>query len=98
MSPIVKLAAAALALVLTAAVVGGVAYGRGRDDRQRSARYELDLASAASLVAPGVRRLTVQAQSPRYRVRLAPDTVVEVAPGPSCHYVTWRTVRESEGR
>ena len=98
MSYIAKLAAGATAIALTAGIVGGVADDRGRADPQRSARYEPTLASPVPLVAGNVGGLTVQAQSPRYRVRLAPDTVVDLGPRPSCHYVAWRTVRENDNR
>lgn len=100
MSRIVKLAAAAIALVLTAGVVGGVAYDRGRTDpRERSVRYDLSLGSpVAPAIAASVRGLTVRAQPSRYRLRLAPETVVEVAPRPTCHYLAWRATVGDDGR
>ena len=99
MSRIVKLAAAAIAIALTAAIVGAVAYDRGRAaPRESSVRYHVSLKSPAPVVAANVRDLTAQAQSPGYRVRLAPNTVVEVSPRPSCHYVTWRAVTTRNAR
>lgn len=100
MSRIVKLAAAAIAIALTAAIVGIVAYDRGRAaPRERSIRYDLSLKSTAPVVPGSLRGLAVQVQPSRYRLRLAPNAVVELGPRPSCHYLTWRTIRAgSDGR
>ena len=94
MSSTVKLAAAAIAIALTAALVGIVAFDRGRaDPREHSFRYALSLQSPAPVASGSVRGLSVQTQRTRYRVRLAPNSVVELGPRPSCHYLTWRTIR-----
>jgi hypothetical protein len=90
MSRIVKLAAAAIAIALTAAVVGIVA-GHAAP-RERSIRSDLSLKAPAPVVAGSVRGLPVQPQLPRYRLRLAPN-VVELGPGPNCPYLTWRTIK-----
>jgi hypothetical protein len=99
MSNIVKLAAAAIAIALTAAIVGVAAYDLGRaDPRERWVRYDLSLSSPVPVVSGSVGSLTLQGQSPRYRLRLAPNTVVDVDPRPSCHYPAWRTISGSDSR
>jgi hypothetical protein len=99
MSHIVKLAAAAIAIALTAAIVGVAAYDRGRaDPRERSVRYDLSLGSPVPVVAGSVGGLALQGQSPRYRLRLAPNTVVDVDARPSCHYLAWRTISGTDSR
>jgi hypothetical protein len=94
MSRIVKLAAAAIAIALTAAIVGIAAYDGGRAaPRQRSVRYDPNLESTAPAFAWSLRGPAVQAQPSRYRLRPAPNAVIELGPRPRCHYLTWRTTR-----
>ena len=93
MSSIIKLAATAIAIALVAAIVG-IAYAQGPGaPRERSVRYDVSLAAPAPVVAGSVRGLIVQPQPPRYRLRLAPNTVVELPERPSCHYLAWRAIR-----
>jgi hypothetical protein len=99
MSRILKLAAAAIAIALTAAIVGVAAYDQGRaDPRERSVRYNLSLGSSAPIVARSVGGLTLQGQSPRYRLWLAPNAGVDLGPRPGCGYRAWRTISGSDSR
>jgi hypothetical protein len=77
----IKLATAAIALLLTAAVVGAIAYDKGRThSQQRTLRYDLSLASEPPVVTGQTRRgMTVTAQTFRYRVKANAKTVTNLA-------------------
>jgi hypothetical protein len=90
MSRIVRLAAAATVIALTATITAIIA-NDGRDaPQQRSDRYALSLDPARPVITGSSRGATVQAQGARYRLNLAGNTVTAVGPRPTCHYVTWK--------
>jgi hypothetical protein len=91
MSRIIRLAAAALAIALTATIIAIVADDGGpAAPQQRTVRYAVTLDSRAPVVTGTVRGVTAQARPARYRLNIAPNTVVALDPRPGCHYVTWR--------
>lgn len=77
MSRTIKLAAAAIALALTATIAAIVAYDRGRDaSQERTVRYHVSLEPQGPVVAGNVRGVvTVHAQSGHYRLNLAPNAL-----------------------
>ena len=99
MSRIVRLAAAVIAVALTATITAIVADTRRAAPQQRSDRYELSLDSTPPNVIGSVRGATVQDQRVRYRLNLGGSTVIAVRPRPSCHYLTWQAAtRGTDGR
>ena len=73
MSRAIKLLVAAVAIALVATITAVIAYDQGRVARQdRTVRYD-GAASVGFRARPGP-----------YRLRLTPDTVITLGPGPNC--------------
>ena len=96
MSRAIKLLVATIAIALAATITGLIAYDQGRDARQDgTVRYELSLDRKSPVVTGSARGVNVQPRP--YRLRLTPNTVIRLGPGPNCQPLTWQATGTGTG-